>query len=192
MISAENHLKQFKPFLFVCSFEPTVSVNQRVQTRQGFRAHQIVAQHQHGLFCSHNTPSVCSPVVPARQVLPSASSLWNTCVSVRLSPEFFSPHFRNVVSACYRSTKSCACIHQRSDSLSCAFVAVLTLYPPCRGSAQQRRAAIAAATQSAETPSCKQTISRYGMNVSFSSHNSSRATEFSRSAGESLRKVKSL
>lgn len=60
-------------------------------------------QHQHGLSSSHNTPSVCSPVVPVRQVLPSPSSacLWSltTHVSVRLSPDLF--QFRNVVPACY-------------------------------------------------------------------------------------------
>lgn len=51
-------------------------------------------QHQRGLSSSHNTPSVCSPVVPVRQVLPSHSSacLWSltTHVSLSVRPQTFS------------------------------------------------------------------------------------------------------
>lgn len=157
-------------------------------------------QHQHGLSSSHNTPSVCSPVVPARRVLPSPSGarLWSltTCVSVRLSPDFF--QFRNVVPACYRSTKSLVFDHIRQDQIlsllrQSTFVsALLLLYPHCRHSAQQGCAtaaanAAAAAVQSAVTPSCKQTRSSYSTNLPFSfsvSHplNSSRATEWRKEA----------
>ena len=51
-------------------------------------------QQQRGLSSSHNTPSVCSPVVPVRQVLPSHSSacLWSLTAHVSLSvrPQNFS------------------------------------------------------------------------------------------------------
>lgn len=108
---------------FSVDIEPIVHVNQSSRTPPSFAVCQILAvrppPHQHGLSSSHNTPSVCSPVVPARQVLPSPSSacLWSltTHVSVRLSPDFF--QFRNVVPACYRSTKGLVFVHIRQDQI---------------------------------------------------------------------------
>lgn len=150
-------------FFFSVDIEPILHVNQSVWTPPAFAVCQILAvrppQHQHGLSSSHNTPSVCCPVVPVRQVLPSPSSacLWSltTHVSVRLSPDFF--QFRNVVPACYRSTKSLVFVHIRQDQIlsllrKSTFVSALVLYPHCRHSAQQ---GCAAAAQSSVTPSCK-------------------------------------
>lgn len=149
--------------------EPILHVNQSVWTPD-FSFCQILAvrppQHQRGLSSSHNTPSVCSPVVPVRQVLPSPSSACllefdNTCVSVRLSPDFF--QFRNVVPACYRSTKSLCPHPSRSDSLApllrvplfffVCFHARFASYPHCRRRSAQQ--GCAAAAQSAVTQSCK-------------------------------------
>lgn len=151
--------------------EPILHVNQSVWTPD-FSFCQILAvrppQHQRGLSSSHNTPSVCSPVVPVRQVLPSPSSACllefdNTCVSVRLSPDFF--QFRNVVPACYRSTKSLVFVHIRQDQilslLFCeshfffflCFHARFASYPHCRRCSAQQ--GCAAAAQSAVTQSCK-------------------------------------
>ncbi len=155
--------------VFSVDIEPVVHVNPSVWTPPAFAVCQLLAvrppQHQHGLPSSHNTPSVCSPVVPVRRVLPSPSGacLWSltTRVPVRLSPDFF--QFRNVVPACYRSTKSLVFVHIRQEQIlsllsESTFVSTLALYPRGRRSAQQ---GCAAAAQSAVTPSCKQTRSRY-------------------------------
>ena len=91
--------------------------------------------------------------------------VWLCPSAPRLFFFFFFFQFRNVVPACYRSTKSLVfCpLPSRSDFPLCSasplFVSTLTLYPHCWRSAQQgcaaAAAAAAAAAQSAVTTSCK-------------------------------------
>lgn len=122
LIATENHPKLFKLKFYSAlkywqfSFYFTVHVNRGAQTPPGSPGCQNSpnSKHQHGLSCSHNTPSVCSPVVQVRQVLPSpasACSLEHMCLypsvpRVCFFLFFFCPQFRNVIPACYRNTKS--------------------------------------------------------------------------------------
>lgn len=102
-------------------------------------------------------PSCPSEASPAKSFKRVSLEFDNTCVSVRLSPDFF--EFRNVVPACYRSTKSLLFVHIRQDQIlsslcESTFVSTLVFYLHCRRSAQQGCTA-AAAAQSTITQSCK-------------------------------------
>lgn len=185
--------------------EPILHVNQSVWTPD-FSFCQILAvrppQHQRGLSSSHNTPSVCSPVVPVRQVLPSPSSACllefdNTCVSVRLSPDFF--QFRNVVPACYRSTKSLVFVHIRQDQILSLLFCESHFFFFCVFPRSLCFLSTLSAAFSSAGLRCCCTVRRntelqvdqkplqHRTAVSFSvshPHNSSRATEKSRSGGK--------
>lgn len=80
-------IKYQQCFFFSDDIEPTVRVNQWAQASPGISVRGILSVRpplrQHGLPSSHNTPSVCSPVVPVKQVLPSPSlrlSLEHMCL----------------------------------------------------------------------------------------------------------------
>lgn len=114
---------------------------------------------------SHNTPSVGSPVVPVRQVLPSPPSS-ATRVSVRLSPDF--SHFRNVTAAQRLSSLSASSLFPRRPCLLLLLLlGRVELPPPPLHRPPEQRAA--------RRPAQRR-----------SSHNSSRMKEQSRSGGKRL------